>query len=149
MNKKIDQLDRQFILFFRRHSISILRYASGLVFVWFGALKLVGQSPVAELIGNTYPFLPQREFMLALGMWEALIGLGLIFKISLRATLILLWLQMSGVFFAAVLAPQVFFVGRNPFLLTLEGEFLAKNLVLVAASLVVAGYEIGERNKKT
>lgn len=42
------------------------------------------------------------------GLVEVVIGLGLIFKVALRATLAFLWLQMAGTFVAPILQPGIF-----------------------------------------
>ena len=121
-------------------AIPTLRVTLGVVFVWFGALKVFGVSPVTELITSTFWFLPP-EFVVVLGVWEVVVGAGLIFAVALRSILALLWLQMAGTFVSLVLNPTLFFNG-NIFLLTTEGEFVIKNIVLVAASLVVGGHVV-------
>ncbi len=118
-------------------AIPVLRVAIGIVFLWFGILKLTGVSPVADLVHSTYSFLPTHAFVIVLGIWEAVIGLGLIFKIKLRLTLGLMWLQMAGTFLALALNPSLFFFDHNPLLLTTEGEFVIKNIVLVAGSFAI------------
>lgn len=146
MNELLKNFDRVFISEMHRWAIPALRVSLGIVFLWFGLLKVFGVTPVGSLVGATYSFLPQESFLLALGVWETVIGLGLIFKIALRATLALLWLQMAGTFFAVILSPAMFFNGGNPLLLTIEGEFVIKNLVLVASGLVIGGYEVRQKN---
>lgn len=142
MHKRLRQFDRIFISELHTWSVPTLRMSLGIVFLWFGALKVIGLSPVADFIRATYGFLPLREFMMLLGVWEVAIGVGLIFKLDLRLTLGLLWVQMAGTLFSAVLRPSLFFENMNPLLLTLEGEFVVKNLVLIAAGLVIAGYQV-------
>lgn len=139
--KKFDSL---LITNLHRWAIPVLRVALGIVFFWFGALKVLGVSPVVELVESTYSFLPASEFVIILGIWEMLIGIGLLSKRCLRTTLVLLWLQMFGTFISLALAPSMFFTG-NVFVLTIEGEFVVKNLVLVAASLVVGGHQIKQK----
>jgi putative oxidoreductase len=126
----------------RRRSVAALRLTLGLVFLWFGVLKLFDASPVEEILKQTYSFLPFKLFALTLGAWEVLVGLGLLAKRSLRCTLALLWLHMTGTFVALLLAPALFFHHGNPLWLTVEGEFVIKNMVLAAAALVVAGHEV-------
>ena len=46
-------------------------------------------------------------------------------------------IQLVGTFMVFLVLPQVAFSKGNPLLLTVEGEFVAKNLVLLAAGLVV------------
>lgn len=126
----------------RRWSIPLLRVGMGVIFLWFGALKLLGHSPVASLVRQSYPFLPFEPFFVLLGGWEVLIGCGLIGKRALRCTLGSLLLHLTGTLITLWQAPALFFLNSNPFLLTMEGEFLAKNLVLITAGLVIGGYEI-------
>lgn len=142
MNNNFNKLDRIFIIRMRRWGIPILRIALGIVFLWFGLLKVFDVTPVGAIIAGTYSFSPQREFLLVLGIWESLIGIGLIFKLFLRATLALLWIQMLGTIVAPLLSPGMFFQNWNPLLLTIEGEFVVKNLVLIAAGLVIGGHEV-------
>lgn len=136
--------DRRVIQWLQMNSITLLRVGLGIVFVWFGALKVFGVSPVEDLIASTYSFLPLNAFMIFLGIWEIIIGIGLIFKLFLRVTLILFVVQMTGTLLAPFLDPQLFFSNGNPLLLTTEGEFVIKNLVLVSAGLVIAGHQIKE-----
>ena len=152
----LDAFDRLFIRSMREWGVVALRLALGIVFLWFGALKIAGVSSVVELIQKSYSFLPYPDFIplfqaeragfiLFLGVWEALIGLGLIFKKVLRLTLALLWLQMAGTLVALALASALFFTGVNFLLLTMEGEFVVKNLVLIASGIVIGGYEVKPR----
>jgi putative oxidoreductase len=131
-----------------RRSIPTLRVALGLVFIWFGALKVFGVSPIIPILRETYTFLPLPVLGFSLGIWEILIGSGLLCKRALRATLGLLCLHMSGTFMALWFAPAVFFNGGNPLVLTASGEFVAKNIVLLTAGLVIAGYEVTPRARK-
>jgi uncharacterized membrane protein YkgB len=72
-----------------------------------------------------------------LGVWEIIVGIGLIVPVALRLTLLLFWLQMAGTFLVLVVPPDLAFKAGNPLLLTTEGEFVIKNLVLIAAGLVI------------
>jgi putative oxidoreductase len=132
------RIDRAFTSFARQHSITILRVALGIVFVWFGVLKVTGHSPVEDLVIATVPWAPEDYVVTGLGIYEIAIGLGLLAAILLRVVLILFWLQLFGTFLVLVMHPSLAFQGGNPFLLTVEGEFVVKNIVLIAAGLVVA-----------
>lgn len=143
----IQTFDRWFIACMRTYSIPVLRVAVGIVFLWFGLLKVLDVSPVKNFVFDVYSFMPDGFFMV-LGIWEVIVGLGLITKSFLRVTLALLWLQMAGTFFSLLLAPGMFFQESNPLLLTLEGEFVIKNLVLVAAGLTIGGHEVKPWTKK-
>ena len=141
----IKQFDHWFIGKMRQYGIPALRIASGVVFLWFGALKLAGVSPVVDLVSSTYSNLPADAFIKVLGIWEVLIGLGLIFKKCLRCTLLLLWLQMLGTVASPLFNPSLFFTDGNPLFLTMEGEFVVKNLVLISAGFVIGGHEVNPK----
>lgn len=140
----LDVFDYRMINKLRLIGIPVLRISIGIVFLWFGWLKILGVSPVVELVSNAYPFFPEPIFMIVLGCWEAAIGLGLIFNTSLRLVILALWIQMTGVFGSLISTPSVFFQSGNPLLLTFEGEFIVKNIIIIAASLVVGGYEVDQ-----
>lgn len=122
----------------RRYGVPTLRIALGIVFIWFGALKVFDATPVADLVADIVPILSDRAAVLVVGIVEIVVGLGLITGIAIRFTLGLFFLQMLGTFLVLVLRPGLSFDG-NPLRLTVIGEFVVKNLVLLTAGLVVAG----------
>ncbi|HSK01128.1 MAG TPA: hypothetical protein VK932_07800 [Kofleriaceae bacterium] len=129
--------DRLAAGFMERHGVAALRVALAIVFLWFGALKVLGYSPVEDIVKETVFFLPGEAFFSVLGLWEIAIGVGLLVPVALRATLVLFWLQMGGTFLTLAVLPERSFQGGNPLLLSVLGEFVVKNLVLVAAGLVI------------
>lgn len=132
-----DALDRLLIDWMTRYGVRLLRVALGTVFLWFGGLKVIGRSPVADLVAATLPWLPASWFVPALGAWEVAVGLGLILAVFLRVVLLLFWLQMAGTFLVLIVQPGLAFQGGNPLLLTTLGEFVVKNVVLITAGIVV------------
>jgi uncharacterized membrane protein YkgB len=125
-----------------RHRFDLTRVSLGIVFFWFGALKLfAGLSPAEELAGTTVSLLtggfvnPDLSVPL-LGGWECLMGFGLLSGRLLRLTLISLFLHMAGTVTPVFLLPDHVFANA-PFVLTLEGQYIVKNLVLISAALVV------------
>lgn len=147
-SKSLKTFDSLFIDTMQGRGITFLRIALAIVYIWFGLLKVMGVSPVEELIASTYPLFPEPLFIMVLGLWEIIIGLGLLFNKFLRVVLALLWLQMAGVFFGFLMSPEQYFLNGNPLLLSVNGEFVIKNLVLVAASIVIGGYEVRKSDKK-
>ena len=137
LSRAVDRVDARLIPFLRRAAIPTLRVSLGLVFVWFGALKLADESPVADLVAHTVYWVDPDLFVKALGVFEVFVGVMLLFGWALRLTLALFTLQMIGTFLTFLILPDVTFRGGNPLLLTVEGEFVVKNLVLISASLVV------------
>lgn len=140
--RSLSQLEDFFIDRMRKYSISLLRLSLSIVFVWFGILKILNLSPVADLIKSTYPLYPEPIFIYILGFWEIAIGVGLLFKPFLRLAIILMWMQMAGIFSGFFISSALYYAQGNPLLLTTYGEFVVKNIVLIAASLVIVGYEI-------
>ena len=140
-----DRLDRSITGWTARHGLLIMRLGLGLVFFWFGALKLVsGLSPAEELVRNTIYFVDPDLFLPVLAMWEVLIGLGLMLGKFMRITLLLLFLQMPGTALPLLILPEVTWT-VFPYGLTLEGQYIIKNLVLIGAGLVLAGTVRGGR----
>lgn len=139
MTKVIDRVkefDLWFISYLERLSLPILRFSLAIIFIWFGALKPFGQSPAVELVTKTVYWFDPQIFIPILGVWEMAIGICLLFRPLLRVGLFLLAVQMPGTFLPLVLLPEVCFT-TFPFDLTLEGQYIIKNLVLIGAGLVV------------
>ena len=142
---RFDVLDGIITNWMARYGVMILRIALGAIFLWFGALKLVpGLSPAEALVKNTIYFVNPDTFYLALAIWEMAIGVGLIFGIFMRITLLLLFLQMPGTFLPLLILPDVVWT-HFPYALTLEGQYIIKNLVLIGAGLVLGGTVRGGR----
>jgi uncharacterized membrane protein YkgB len=135
----LDRLDEKVVGFMSSYAILIIRVSLGIVFVWFGLLKVMGTSPVYDLASHVVYLLPPELFVPLLGIWEMAIGVGLLLGKALRVVLSLLFLQLAGTFLVLVMRPETAFQGGNPLLLTMEGEFVVKNLVLIAAGLAVGG----------
>ena len=125
-----------------RHGITLTRVALGVVFLWFGAIKFVpGWSPAADLAARTieritFGVVPPEIGLPLLAAWESLIGIGLLLGRLLRLTLLLLFVQMPGTMLPLVLFPSETFTAF-PHAPTMEGQYIIKNLVLVAAAIVV------------
>lgn len=107
------------------------------MFLWFGFLKIFDVSPVSDLVSRTVYWVDPGWFVPFLGVIEVVIGLGLLIGRGLRLVLALFAAQMLGTFLVLVVLPEVAFREGNPLLLTTEGEFVVKNLVLLSAGLAV------------
>jgi len=125
------------------HSIPLLRIIVGLVFLSFGLLKFFPDvSPVEELTIKTtdamsLDLVPGQIAIVLVAISETVIGLLLIAGRFLRVAIYLLAGQLIG-----ILAPLALFTGRlfdgphnAP---TLEGQYVIKDLILVASGFVVA-----------
>lgn len=144
MIERIGRLDQRITGFLRRWSITALRVSIAIVFIWFGALKVLDVTPVTDLVGNTVYWVDPEWFVPLLGVVEVFVGVALLLRILLRPVLALFALQMAGTFLVMLVLPDVAFQDGNPLLLTVEGEFVVKNLVLLSAGMVV-GATVGRR----
>jgi len=124
--------------FFKRHSIAILRISMGIIYFWYGLLKVIDISAVEELVESSTFFLNTPHFVEILGFWEMAIGLCFFIKKLTRLALLLFFLQIPGTFLPIFLAADKIFT-HIPYGLTLEGQFVFKNLILVAVGFVLIG----------
>jgi uncharacterized membrane protein YkgB len=140
--EQLEPIDIRITTWMARHGVTLTRLALGVIFFWFGVIKFVpGWSPAADLATRTidiltFGVLPPNVSLPLLAAWEVAIGLGLLTCRFLRATLLLLFLQMPGTMLPLIFFPQETFVGF-PYAPTLEGQYIIKNLVLVSAAIVV------------
>ena len=65
-------------------------------------------------------------------------GVALIAGRRLTVVSLVLVAHLTGTLLVFVMQPQVAFQHGNPLLLTTEGEFVMKNVVLISAALVLA-----------
>lgn len=131
---------------YRNKLIIALRISLGLVFFWFGALKLFGFNPVYEVVYASFPWFAYGTGNLILGIGETLIGLGLLTNIFQKLTHTFLILHLAGTFTVFITGPEIMF---NPYfpVLTLAGEFVFKNLVLAMSGLVVLSHRPKRDNR--
>lgn len=144
------QLDKNITDWMARHGITLLRVSLGVVFLWFGVLKFFpGVSPAQSLAARTIDILtfgmvPASVSVPVLALWECAIGIGLITNLFMRATLLLLFVQMMGTVTPIFLFPNEVFTVL-PYAPTLEGQYIIKNIVLVSAGLVIGATVRGGR----
>lgn len=131
------QLSQRALTLLERVAPAMVRLSLGLVFVWFGALKAAGDSPVLALVSATLPWAEPQLLMPVLGAVEILLGVGLLLGRAQRLLLLLLAAHLSGTFLTFVVAPDLIFQHGSPLLLTADGEFVLKNLVLISAALLL------------
>jgi uncharacterized membrane protein YkgB len=135
-----------------RYGILLVRISIVIIFVWFGFLKFFpGLSPAQDLAIRTinllsFDLIPDFIIINGLALLETLIGIGLISGKFIRETLLLLFLQMAGTFAPVFLFPNKVFT-HIPYAPTLEGQYIFKNLVLVAAGIVLGG-KLHKNSKK-
>ena len=130
-----------------RYSVGFLRISLGLVFLGFGVLKFFpGLSPAEDIAAATidrltFGLIGGETAVLMTALLETFIGLTLVTGKFVRLGLVVL----AGAF-VGILSPLVLFTDElfpdGPSLL---GQYVLKDIVLVAAALVVAAGALGSR----
>ena len=138
----IDRVDVRITGTLARIGVPTVRIALGVVFLWFGVLKFFPTLSPAELLAArtiealTFGAVRPDVSLPVLALWESVIGIGLILGRWLRGILALLALQMAGTFTPLLLFPDETWT-TFPIAPTLEGQYIIKNVVLIAAAMVV------------
>ncbi|MBK7105510.1 MAG: DUF417 family protein [Ignavibacteriae bacterium] len=138
----LSKIDIKIINWMSKNGVLFLRISVGIIFFWFGILKFFpGLSPAQELAIRTisimtFGYLSPVISINLLALWEVLIGIGLLTGLTMRFTLLLLFLQMIG-----TLTPIFFFPNEVftiiPYSPSLEGQYIIKNLVIISAGIVL------------
>lgn len=147
--ERFDRIDTALNHWLVLHSIALLRISLGLVFLLFGALKLFpGASPIEDLATRTTTVLtlgvlPPNAGLVVIAVLECAIGLCFVTGRFLRVGVWLMGAQMLGAMSPLVLFPgELFGPGLVP---TLAAQYIIKDVILVAAALVIAATWSGAR----
>lgn len=126
------------------NGIAFLRISIGIVFLWFGFIKYFpGLSPVEDLALRTtrvltFNLFSENAMAIGLATLECLIGIGLITGKFLRATLLLLLIQLIGAISPAfIFASEVFKI--IPIVPTFAGQYIIKDIVFISAGILIGG----------
>jgi uncharacterized membrane protein YkgB len=148
--RALEALDVRITTAMARWGLPLLRVSLGIVFFWFGVLKFFPDLSPAQGLATrtisvlTFGLVPPGVSLPVLAAWECVIGLGLLVGIRLREVLLLLFVQMAGTLTPVFLFPEEVFT-RIPYAPTLEGQYIIKNVVLIAAGIVVGATVRGGR----
>ena len=118
----------------------LVRIPLFIIFFWFGFLKIINLSPAQQLVMDTVywmPFLDASFWTIIIGYWEVLIAIFFLFKKTTLLAMILLLIQMTGTFLPLIILPEITFQNSNPFLPTLEGQYIIKNIIIITAALII------------
>ncbi len=137
---KLGEVDQTIIEFFRRAFLPVARVALFVVFFWFGALKLFDLSPASPLAeALTVQTVGMQYFGIlfkVLAVVECVIGMLFLVPRATRVVIPLLLIHMIVVCSPLVLVPQQVWTG---FLVpSLEGQYIIKNVVIVAVAIGIA-----------
>jgi uncharacterized membrane protein YkgB len=135
-------LDITIIHFFRKVSMPLARFGLFVVFFWFGLLKVLDLSPATPLVealfGQTIPFMSFSTFIVGFGLFECLIGILFLIKGYERVVIPLLFIHMITTFLPLIILPSETWSAW--FVPTMEGQYIIKNLVIIAAAVAIAAH---------
>lgn len=126
----------------KQTSVLLSRFALFIIYFWFGLLKVIGQSPASEMVHKLFkitvtpivPIMPFSSFIVLFGLFEMLIGvLFFIPKMEKIA------LGLFGLHMITTMLPLFFMseVWQKTLVPTLEGQYIVKNLALIACALTI------------
>jgi uncharacterized membrane protein YkgB len=127
-------------------SLRWLRIAFGVLFLWLGLLKVIpGMSPAEGLMrASMPPFVPIDAFIRFAAVWEIVIGVGFLTGHLRRLVVLMTFATMAVTLSILWMAPDRLWTAF-PFRLSFEGEYVVKDLVIVAAAIVLAVATVEER----
>uniref|UniRef100_UPI004048E942 doxx family protein n=2 Tax=Roseivirga sp. TaxID=1964215 RepID=UPI004048E942 len=140
-------------LFFDKHQHQLLRISIGVLFIWFGLLKFFpGASPAERLATDTiqiltFHLIPASINFKILATMELLLGLLLVFSKEYKITFWLLVFHMLATFTPLFILSDVTFK-QVPFKLSLEGQYIIKNLVILCCAFILLIAHRAKRVKK-
>ncbi len=139
-NLYMDTHDIVFLERMKKVGLPFARFALFLVFFWFGILKILYTSPANPLVDNllqhTLPFITFNTFIFLFGIFEMLIGVLFLFPKLTRLAVIFLALHMITTIMPLILLPEA--TWQAPFVPTLEGQYIIKNILIIALAVILA-----------
>jgi len=120
----------------------LARVSLFVVFFWFGFLKLFGLSPANDLVESLLsimlPGVPFAIFIVVLGALEMIIGILFVIPRFGRVVIPLLLVHLATTFLPLFLLPHI--AWQAPFVPTLEGQYIIKNIVIASLALAVGAH---------
>jgi hypothetical protein len=137
----LQRFETQSIFLAREWSVPFARFALFVLYFWFGLLKVIGLSPASGVVERLFnemlgDFISFGLFIFLFGLFECLIGVLFLIPRASRIALILFAIHI-----VTTTGPLVLLSGEvwtAWFVPTMEGQYIIKNLALVAAALAVA-----------
>lgn len=138
----LEPIDRGIINAFKMMGMPVARLALCIIFFWFGVLKIIGASPanplVSDLLSVTLPFMSADQFIFSLGLYEMAIGIAFLVP---RLERLAIFLLLPHLFVTAaplwLLKPITW---QSAFVPTLEGQYIIKNLLIIATAVGIAAH---------
>lgn len=150
MSHYLQALDLRIIAWAKRLFEPTARVAFFVIFFYFGFLKVIGLSPATPLaealtqrtVGLAY----FNELYIGLAVVECVIGILFLIPKATRIVLPLLFFHLAIVCSPLFLVPDAAF--KSLFVPTLEGQYIIKNIALVAAAIGIAASTVPLQHTK-
>ena len=130
-----------------RHRFGLLSISIGVVYLWFGALKLFPSwSPAEDLALETlsmivFHTIDNNVLLMLLACVEVFIGLSLIFRFTTKPVMLLVLIHMFGTMIPLFFMTSITF-NKPPFGFSIIGQYILKNIVIIAGLLIVFSKQI-------
>ena len=145
-----------YLMTLRQSSILLSRISLFVIYFWFGILKVIGLSPaslmVTELFEKTLAHvpiissMPVNLFVILFGIFEVVIALLFIIPGFERLGIIAFSVHMLTTTLPLFFLHQS--VWQGMFVPTLEGQYIIKNLVIIALAFSLAHHRPQQDNPK-
>lgn len=147
-NQKIEYLESTILPKLSRWGHVCERILLGIIFIWFGMLKVTGHESASSIIAKSVYWFDPQIVVPILGYWELTMGITMLFRSTVRVAILLLMIRLPGTLLALYYHFDQCF-SDSIFLPTIQGQYLLKELTLVGAALVIAGTVRRKKRKKT
>ena len=131
----------------RQSSVLLSRFALFVIYVWFGFLKVIGLSPASAMVEHLFAktvlpmtgvmhltFITPNLFVILFGLFEMLIGVLFIIPRAEKWAIGLFFFHIVTTALPLFLLSEVW---TKMFVPTLEGQYIIKNLALIACVLTI------------
>jgi uncharacterized membrane protein YkgB len=129
-----------FLAFARKIVDPVSRLALFIIYFWFGLLKVLGLSPASSMIRHlfdqTISFMDFGTFYICFAIFECIIGILFLIKGWEKLALSLLFIHLFIVSGPLIFLPQE--IWQSFLVPTLEGQYIIKNLALIAVGIGIA-----------
>lgn len=141
-NKLFSTIDSRIIKTINVIGLPFARIAIFIVYFWFGILKLFELSPanplVASLLEETIPFISFGNFIIILGLYEIIVGVVFLIPRLERVAILLLVPHLFVTAMPMIMLPEI--AWQSALVPTLEGQYIIKNLLIIATALGIAAH---------
>ena len=146
----ISKLDEKTIILLRKTYIPVARVSIFIIFFWFGFLKLIGESPASPLAHALVNKTAGAEWFdllfYTLAILECVVGVLFLFPKATRIVIPLLFFHMAIVCSPLLLVPE--HTWQSFLVPTLEGQYIIKNLAVIAVAIGIAAQLDPLKSKK-